>query len=201
MQTFEHLQSQIGAWSLQQFQHFESPYFRVCKTETIIANEAAKLTDTPLAAVAQIFNVCVDLNEVGSLLGLVAELAGLTAARTPVEYEQAIGSSLCFLCDYCCRVKIAIPTRVVLDVGDQFTPEEGLAVYVGHLCCAHFKKHTRIMGFHEDATFADAEINALAGIIWHLEAFAEKHTNTNLLTILNQTWNSLTNNQKETNDE
>jgi len=196
MQSFEQIQSQIGAWSLENFGHQETPYLEVMGAGTISGKEPRKPGDKPdFTEHWAPGPLVVQLNELAPLMGLAEEVGELATALEECDgkaIDDALGDITIYLCDYCCRSGVTVPVEGRRrNRPDQDDPMRGVSAALGRLFRAHLKRHQRIRGFHDVAVFREEEDRALRHLVWHLNAFADQNTHTNLLTILNTTWNNI----------
>jgi len=195
MQTFEQIQFQIGAWNVKTFGRHETPHLHAYEPGTIKHNYARAEGERPGA---RRVGLVVALGSLAPLMGIMEEVGELMAADEDAERtHDALGDIAVYLCDYCCRENIPYPARAAVTKKAQYaSPGTGLVVYLGHLYHCHLKRYQRIRGYHDPGVFSIARAEALRGFVWHLEAFTKKYTSTNLLTILNQTWNQVVKKRK-----
>lgn len=189
MQTYQQIQSQVGAWNLENFGRHESPYLVAARPGNIKPGNPR--AEGERAGVVVDFPVVVRLDSLCPLLGITEELGELYEASTPGAICDAIGDITIFLLDYCCRSNIPFPNRVELPERDQYEPSVGLVVYVGRLNHLTLKHHQRIRNMHNYITFNEARNSVVRAIVWHLEDYAREATTTNLITIVNETWNTV----------
>ena len=189
MRSFENIQYEVGPWSLENFGHQETPYLTAVVGKCHTGSRALR---RPLEGVE------VRLGSMAPLMGLSEELGELFESGTNTDTKDAVGDLCIYLCDYCCREGIVIPYRSELDRRDIYDPGSGLVVYLGRLNRAHLKRHQGIRDMDNDVKFAAARLAAVGGFVFHLDLFVKEHLAgngekplTNLVTILNETWNNI----------
>ena len=65
-------------------------------------------------------------------------------------------------------------------------------MHTGRLFRCHLKRHQRIRGMEDDQKFHACRMEAIRGIVWHLQEVArDQERGTNLLLLLNATWNGI----------
>lgn len=195
MQTFEKIQFQVGAWSLKNFNGQETPYLNV-RFAGEVRDCARNKGDAPGPAWDALHSeaLVVSLGGLAPLMGLVEEVGELCGAKSRTDAQDALGDIAIYLCDYLCRENIQWPTRIELPVEQQYTaaPVTGIVVCLGALHHCHLKRFQRIRGMHDLKAFEAKRMEALHGLVWHMELVAE-NANDDLLTLLNHTWNTIVN--------
>lgn len=182
MQTYNQIQYQVGSWNIQNFGNQATPFLRIIPVEHLPHEQDRVRMDAPHGGEV------VELGSLAPLMGLVEEMGELHEAKTMADLEDALGDITIYLCDYCCRESVQFPERVK-------NPEDGLAcdvgiiVYLGRLYHCHLKRHQGIRHMDDNVVFKQRRQVALEGFVWHLEGYTRLATTTNLLTILNATWN------------
>jgi hypothetical protein len=188
MQTYQEIQAQVGAWSVANFGRQETPHLNAFQRGTMLHDTARAKGDAPGRTLGP---VAVALDGLAPLMGIMEEVGELFGSKEPADRNDAIGDIAVYLCDYCCRECIQWPIRIELTPVEKMDPVTGLVVYLGRLYWCHLKRLQRIRGMHQPVIFRSARLGALHGFIWHLEEMAREESNTDLLTLLNKTWNNV----------
>lgn len=191
MQTFQQIQFQIGSWSAKNFGCQETPYLRVRRAGNIERGRPRAKGDVSGLPLGD--PVVVELGALAPLMGMVEELGELAEANAARDRDDAVGDIAVYLCDYLCREGLAWPERFTIPDADQYIPPlAGLMLHIGKLFRCHLKRHQRIRGMENDEAFHAARMDAIRGIVWHLEDVSRNaDRGTNLLVILNATWNGI----------
>lgn len=191
MQAIEILQREIGDWSVANFGLQETPYLGVYEAGGVVANTPRSAADGHADPTARHGNLVATLGSLAPLMGIVEELGELAEAlvgENKAAAEDAVGDILVYLCDYLCREGVAWPGVRPIAPADRQEPTVGITIAVGRLYHTTLKRHQRIRGLHDPATYATARDVAVAVLVWHLEAFARAEFKTNLVTVLNVVW-------------
>lgn len=190
MQTYHEIKNQIGRWSRENFGGQETPYFQVYEAGSITTGAKREKTDN--RGRASQWSQVVAIEGLAPLMGIVEEVGELFAASKKEDKRDALGDIAVYLCDYLNRECIEFPTKVSLDVRLRATnPLNGLVACLGMMHHCHLKRFQRIRDMHDPMKFSLARQVALEGFVWHLGAAARKVTGTDLLTLLNETWNNI----------
>lgn len=167
MKTFAELQKEVGEWAQANFGNVETPFLD-CVTAGNIGtgprgtkDQAGYKVRTPMVA-------C--LGGLAPLMGMVEEVGEFAQAENGNDYLDALGDILIYLCDYCYREGIEFPIRTdTVEKVDRYAPLTGLAVHLGRLNHCHLKRHERIRGMEDYASFNEKRMYHLFCFVWHLE--------------------------------
>jgi len=200
MQGFAQIQFQIGAWTMERWQDYETPCLRVRQAGTVAAGIERQELDRPGRRV-RYGEVVTSLNSLAPLLSVAAR-NGLLVRATELEetadvHETLLGMITVQLCDYCCREGVSVPERPSLSTGERLPTAQGITINVARLLRITLDKMMRAGGMHQGEVYERARYGALRRLMGHLEAHASKHTPTNLLTILNVAWAGIVKNDAD----
>jgi len=191
--TYDEVQHQIGTWSRQNFGGQETPFLGVFNAGTIYAGDKRGKGQHRGAPIGP--NCVVALEGLAPLLGMVEEVGELYASKTPADVRDALGDIAVYLCDYLSREGMVWPIRDAFTTAREpdttHTPLEGIVIALGTLNHAHLKRHQRIRNMHDTTAFHGIRATAVCALVAHLERAAVQNTDTDLLTILNETWNKV----------
>ena len=189
MQSFEQIRAQVGRWSQENFSGQETPYLRVYHAGSIKQDHPRSVEDAPGDELT--CPLVIGLDGLAPLMGMVEEVGELFDADSKDNARDAIGDIAVYLCDYCYREGVGWPRTDTIPDREKLKPVRGVVVDVGKLFHCHLKRFQRIRGFHNLLTFSAARMEAIYGLVWHLEQLAKEETSGDLLMLLNETWNSI----------
>ncbi len=187
MQSHNQIQQQIGQWSRQNFGGQETPYLETYAAGSIRPGVKRDKTDRP--GLKSSVALVVALRSLAPLMGVVEEIGEFFALGSPVDKRDALGNVAVYLCDYTAREGLVYPDITDAPPDEVLPAINGMVANLGKIFHCHLKRHQRIRDMHDDTTFTTARNAALNAFAWHLERVARAHTDTDVLTLLNETWN------------